>query len=94
MRRLGDEFSHDGDGDFFWRDGSDINADGGVDAGKLLGGNAFFFQLFVDGDGFALRADHADITRRSFSGPAKHAHIVTMAAGDDDDVRRIIGREL
>src|ERR1700722_10150271 len=52
---------------------------------------AFRLQFLENGDRLSFRPDHADIACRSLRSPAQHAHVVVMAAGDDDDVRRLAG---
>src|ERR1700722_8293544 len=52
---------------------------------------AFRLQFLENGDRLSFRPDHADIACRSLHSPAQHAHVVVMAAGDDDDVRRLAG---
>ena len=56
-----------------------------------MGRKAFFGQLAENGDGLALRADHSDVAGLSLHRPAQHAHVVAMAARNDDDVRRFTG---
>src|SRR5579871_5852520 len=89
----GDEFGRDRDGDFFRRDGADVEPDGGVDAFEEAGGETLFLQLAGDGDGLALGPDHADISGLRLHRPAEDAHIVAVAARDDDDVGGFVGRE-
>ena len=50
----GDELGDDGDGDFFGRDGADVEADRRVNAIEELGIEAFARALAKDGNGFAL----------------------------------------
>src|SRR5215469_6508677 len=88
-----DQLGHDRYRDLFRGDGANIDADRSVDPGQLLRDNAFLFQLFIDGDGFALRADHADVARRGLGGPAQHAHVVAVSASYDHNVRRFAGRQ-
>ena len=59
-----------------------------------MGGQTFLLKLFEDGDGLASGSDHADVAGGGLHGPAQHTHIVAMAAGDDDDVGRFVGRDL
>ena len=47
-------------------------------------------QVFGDFDRFPLRSDHADVAQRLVGRPAKHAHVVLVAARDDDRVGRIV----
>ena len=90
----GDQFGGDGDCDFLGSDGADVEADGGVNAVEKMRGHAFFLQSLENLDHFALGADHADIAGARLHGPAEDAHVVAVAAGDDDDVGGLVGIEL
>src|ERR1039458_8271907 len=91
---FGDQLRCDRNGNLFRRNCSNIEPDWGVDSVKQMCVQTFLLQFFKNGDGLPLRPNHPDVARRSLHRPAQHAHIVTMPAGDDHDVRRLAGREL
>ena len=41
-------------------------------------------------DDFPLGTDHADVAGTCFDRPPQDPHVVAVAAGDDDDVRRLV----
>src|ERR1019366_4649152 len=90
---FGDQLRRDRNGNLFRRNCPNIEPDWGVDSVKQTCGQTFLLQFFEDGDGLPLRPNHPDVARLSLHRPAQHAHIVTMPAGDDHDVRRLAGRE-
>ena len=57
------------------------------------GSPSFSSSLTTEID-LALAADHGDVARRGGDGPAQHAHVVAMAAGDDDDVAGVVDGQL
>src|SRR5271166_1486048 len=61
---------------------------------KQVCGYSFFQQRLKNLDHLALRSDHADIAGARLHGPAQDAHVVAMAASDDDDVGSLVRFEL
>src|SRR5450432_1260457 len=85
----GDHFGDNGHRNFFRRNRADLQPYGSVYVGKFVGGDAFLFQLFVDGNCFPARADHAQIASVQIYRPAQNSHVVAVSAGDNHDVRRL-----
>ena len=82
----GNHFGDDGDGDFLGGKGSDVEAHGGVDPFEGGAGESFLFEFLDNADDLTLAADHGDVAGRGGDGPAEDAHVVLVAAGDDDEV--------
>lgn len=86
----GDELAGDADGDFAGFDGADAEADGGVNAGELVGSDAIIFEGFVDADDLAAGANEADVLRLAAGDGGEGIAIVFVAAGDDHNVAVVV----
>src|ERR1700739_1496588 len=86
-----DEFCHDGDSDLLRRDGADVEAYRGEHALETFSCNPLRFQLLIDGKNLAARSNHSNVERGSIDSPAEDLHVVTVAAGDNDNVRTFAG---
>src|ERR1017187_881293 len=89
----GDQLSHDGDGDLLRHGRANLQANGSEDALEALPRSAFRLQLLKDSEHLAARADHSDVMRGRIQSPAENAHIVAVAASDDDDIGGGAGRQ-
>src|SRR5205807_7714157 len=82
----GNQFGCDANGDLFRGEGPDFQSPGGIHAIKKVRREAFAFERLIDGEHFALAADHAQIARLGLHGPGEHAHVVAMPARDDQEI--------
>src|SRR5690348_8967134 len=55
---------------------------------EFLFAKAFSFERPINGNHFATAADHADVARVGANGPGKDAHVVFMAARDNQEISR------
>src|SRR5258708_26637711 len=84
------QFGSNGYGDFLRSDGSDIETDRSMHPVEKMRGNTFLLERLENLDDLALGADHANIAGTSLNGPPENAHIVSMTARNDDDIRRLV----
>src|SRR5216684_1510599 len=89
-----DQFSGNGYGDFLRSDGSDVETNRRMHPIEKVGRHTFLLKRLENLNDLALGADHADIAGTSLNGPAEDTHIVSMAAGNDDDIRRFVGIQM
>src|ERR1700736_6782408 len=90
----GDQFSGNSYGDFFGSNGSDIDTNRSMHAVEKMSRDTVLLERLENLDDLALGADHADIARTSLNRPAEYAHVVSVATGHDDDVRRLVGIQM
>src|SRR5258706_4028239 len=90
----GDQFRRNADGNFFGRERANVQSHRRMHVRELFRGDAFFFQRAVNRQNLALAANHSNITRRRSDGPAKHVHIILVAARNDYHVRCGAGLDL
>ena len=89
-----DQLRRDRNRNLLRSDGADIESDGRVHALEQMRGHAFLLQRLKNLDHLALRSDHADVAGASLHRPAQDAHVVAVAAGDDDDAGSLVRIEL
>ena len=89
MTAHGNQFGGDGHGNLFGSDGTDVQSNRRAHAVEQVRRQSLLLQRFEDLDHLALGSDHADVAGRSLHRPAQDAHVIAMAAGDNDDVRRL-----
>src|SRR5229473_3949449 len=85
----GNQFGGDGHGNLFGSDGTDVQSNRRVHSVEQVRRQSLLLQRFEDLDHLALGSDHADVAGRGLHRPAQDPHVVAMAAGDNDDVRRL-----
>src|ERR1051326_874947 len=83
-----DQFSGDGDSDFFRSNRTNIEPNRGVNTIKKMRGQPLFLKRLEYLNYLALGPDHPDIPRPCLHRPAQQSHVVVMTARDDDDVGR------
>src|SRR5258708_23773464 len=79
----GDQFGGNGYGDFFGRDGSDIETDRSMHAVEKMGRDALLLERLENLNNLTLGADHADIAGTSLNGPPEVTHIAPSSSGDE-----------
>ena len=88
-----DQFGRYSDCDFFRRYGPNVQSNGSMHTLEEVGRQTFFLQFLENSNRLALGTYHANVACGSVYRPAQDAHIVAVAAGDDHNVRGLIGRE-
>src|SRR5271165_2238943 len=88
------QLRRDGNGDLFWGDGANIQANRCVNTVEKMRRYTFLAQRLEDLHDLTFRTDHAHVAGARLHGPAQDAHIVAMAACDDHDVGRLVRVEL
>src|SRR5215831_2422520 len=81
------DFSNDGDRNFFRKYGTDVESDRHIDSLQALAGNSFAFELLGNRANLPFAADHADIPCIGLNRPAQYVLILLVAASHDDHIR-------
>src|SRR5258708_26510917 len=71
-------------------DGANIETDGSMDPVEQMCGYALFLQSLEDFNRLAFGPDHSDVTGAGLHRPTQNSHVIAMAAGDDDDIGRLV----